>query len=101
MSDQITLVVTASPNPNEMEAVQDYVTKAGPLLAGAGGIPVKRLKITDVFFGDKSFAILLVMDFPSKQAVVDMFNSDAYQALVPSRDKGFFQVNIFFAEAAG
>jgi uncharacterized protein (DUF1330 family) len=38
--------------------------------------------------------MVLVMDFDSSKAVTEMFESEAYAALVPVRDKGFAQMNI-------
>jgi uncharacterized protein (DUF1330 family) len=38
------------------------------------------------------------MDFPSKQALINMFDSDTYKALIPIRKKGFESINIFFAD---
>ena len=91
-----TLVVTGSPNPSEMEAVQSYLKGVMPLLMGAGGKVVKRLKVAKVVNGRPS-CMVLVMDFPSEEAVTDLFASDAYQALVETRDKGFSEMNMLIA----
>ena len=46
MSDATaTLVVTAIPNPAEMDSVQQYLKGVMPLLQGAGGRLVKRQKV--------------------------------------------------------
>ena len=97
MSDPTTLVVTALPNPTEMPAVQAYVQGVMPLLLGAGGRVVKRLKAEEVLNGDP-VGMVLVMDFPSLEAARDLFRSDAYQALVPTRDKGFRRIDIVLAQ---
>jgi uncharacterized protein (DUF1330 family) len=96
MNDQSTLVVTASPNPDEMPSVQEYLKGVLPLLIGAGGRPVKRLKVDDVIRGEPS-GIVLVMDFDSAEAITEMFASDDYAALVPARDRGFSQMNIMLS----
>ena len=93
-----TLVVTASPNPNEPEATQAYLKGVLPLLMGAGGKPVKRLKVTDAIGAEKGYGMVLLMDFESKDAVAAMFESDEYQALVPTREKGFTSMTINFAD---
>ena len=41
--------------------------------------------------------MVLVMDFPSDMAVNKLFESDAYAALIPTRDKGFTDMNIMIA----
>ena len=99
MSDQTktdektTLVVTAVPNPNEMASVQEYLHGVLPLLMGAGGKPVKRLKVDKVINGKPS-GMVLVMDFDSANAISGMFESEDYAALVPVRDRGFSEMNI-------
>ena len=93
MDDKATLVVTATPNPNEMESVQDYLKGVLPLLMGAGGKPVKRLKVNEVIRGNAS-GMVLVMDFDSDEAITALFESEEYAALVPVRDLGFKEMNI-------
>ena len=88
-----TLVVTGTPNPSEMKAVQDYLQGVMPLLIGAGGTLVKRLKVAKVVNGRPS-GMALVMDFPSEEAVTELFASEAYEELIENRDKGFAEMNI-------
>ena len=93
MNDRTTLVVTAVPNPNEMESVQKYLQGVMPLLMSAGGSLVKRLKVDQVIHG-KPNGMVLVMDFDSADEVAGMFESEDYAALVPVRDKGFAEMSI-------
>ena len=93
MDASTTLVVTAVPDPNEMASVQEYLQGVMPLLMGAGGKPVKRLKVDEVIHGKPS-GMVLVMDFDSADAIGEMFKSDDYAALIPARDKGFAEMNI-------
>ena len=93
MSEKTTLVVTAVPNPKEMASVDEYLHGVLPLLKGAGGKVVKRLKVDKPIHGKPS-AMVLVMDFDSADAVTTMFESDDYAALVPVRDRGFAEMNI-------
>jgi uncharacterized protein (DUF1330 family) len=93
MDEKTTLVVTAVPNPDEMPSVQEYLKGVMPLFTEAGGTLVKRLKIEKVIHGSPS-GMALVMDFDSAGAVTEMFESDAYAALVPVRDRGFSEMNI-------
>ncbi|WP_282088954.1 DUF1330 domain-containing protein [Aquimarina algiphila] len=93
-----TLIVTSSPNLDEIEALQKYVKEVMPLLLDIGGTVIKRSKIEDVYHGEQKFVFLLVMDFPSKENVINLLNSKAYQNLIPNRDKGFSEINILFAD---
>jgi uncharacterized protein (DUF1330 family) len=76
-----------------MASVQEYLQGVMPLLMGAGGQPVKRLKVDEVIHGKPS-GMVLVMDFDSDEAITGLFESDDYAALVPIRDKGFAEMNI-------
>ena len=99
MSASATLIVTATPNPSEPAAMRAYLQGVMPLLMGAGGQLVKRLGVGRTFAGDPGYEMVLVMDFPSPQAVDDLFSSDAYQALVPVRDRGFTRMEISVARS--
>ena len=96
-NDKTTLVVTAVPNPDEMASVQAYLQGVMPLLTGAGGQLVKRLKVGEVVNGRRA-GMVLVMDFDSSAAVTELFASDDYAALVPVRDKGFSEMNILLTQ---
>ena len=93
MSEKATLVVTATPNPEEIESVQSYLQGVLPLLSGAGGQLVKRLKVENLIYG-KPNGMVLVMDFDSEEAITGVFESEDYAKLLPVRDKGFKEMNI-------
>ena len=93
MAEKSTLVVTATPNPEEMASVQEYLQGVLPLLKGAGGDLIKRAKVGKVIKGNPC-GMVLVMDFDSAEAITSMFESEEYAALVPARDRGFAEMNI-------
>lgn len=95
--EKTTLVVTAVPNPSEMASAQEYLKGVLPLLMGAGGKPVKRLKVDEVIHGNPS-GMVLVMDFDSADTITGMFESQDYAALVPGRDRGFAEMNILLTQ---
>lgn len=94
MDQPTTLVVTAVPDPAEMPSVQAYLQGVLPLLMGAGGKLLKRLKVGEVVNG-RPAGMVLVMDFDSGEAIRAMFASEAYAALIPARDRGFAEMNIY------
>ena len=97
MTDKATLVVTATPDPNEMPSVQAYLQGVMPLLIEAGGKLGKRQKVGSVVNGRPS-GMVLVMDFESDEDVTNLFASSAYADLVQVRDKGFTEMNILVTE---
>ena len=94
-----TLLVTATPAEGQGEAMGRYLQGVQPLLVGAGGTPVKRVRVTETLTGSAGTALALVMDFENAEAIQGVFTSDAYQALVPDRDQGFSSVDILITEA--
>ena len=97
MADKTTLLVTAMPNPSEQESMQAYLKGVLPLLLGAGGQLVKRAKVSGTITGKPPYGMVVVMDFPDREQLEKLFASEAYTALVPSRDKGFASIDICFA----
>lgn len=93
MDGKATLVVTAVPDPKEMASVQQYLHGVMPLLIGAGGTLVRRLKTHRIVNG-RPAGMVLVMDFESAEAASALFESTDYRALVPVRDRGFAEMNI-------
>jgi uncharacterized protein (DUF1330 family) len=97
MNQMATLIVTANPNPNEMESVQEYLKKVLPLFVGSGGKLVKRLKVSKIIGGNPS-GMVMVMDFDSDKVITELFESRDYAALIPIRDKGFSEMNILITQ---
>ena len=95
--NKTTLVVTAVPNPSEMASVQEYLNGVMPLFQKAGGNLVKRLKVADTLHGNPA-GMVLVMDFDSAESVTSLFDSDDYAALIPTRDRGFKEMNILLTQ---
>ncbi|MGL1932230.1 MAG: DUF1330 domain-containing protein [Desulfotalea sp.] len=98
MTDKTTLIVTSNPNPEHQEALNEYVKGVMPLLLNLGGVVIKRSLVTDTYHGHKHFTFLLVMDFPSKQSLLEVFESADYKSLIPMREKGFKTIDISFAD---
>ena len=94
-----TLLVTVTPADGQNEAMGRYLKGVQPLLAGAGGTPVKRVHVTDTITGTAGTGLALVMDFENAETIKGVFASDAYQALIPDRDKGFSNIEILITEA--
>jgi len=93
-----TMIVTAQPNPDQRDEAQAYVGQALPMLLGAGGKLLKRVKVRNAVVGEQTFALSLVMEFPDADAIEAVFSSDAYAKIAPHRDKGFAFMNIVICE---
>ena len=94
------LAVTATPNPDEMEAMQTYLSRVGPILTDHGGQALYRGRSIAAVVGDLSFGMLLVMKFESVQAIQGLFASPEYQELIPFREKGFKKFDAVISSAS-
>lgn len=94
----VVMIVNGQLNPNEKEALSSYVTQSTPLFAQAGGKLVSRHQVTEAVVGEYSINLVVMMKFDSAEAVRSVFDSQAYQALIPLRDKGFTQLNVFIGQ---
>ncbi len=65
-----------------------YFKKQGLILIG-------KHKISENIVGDKKLHVVVVMEFPSSQAIKKVFESEAYKALLPYRDKAFTDLEMF------
>lgn len=94
-----TLVVTAVPNPQEMEEMQTYLKGVVPVLTANGGEIVFRGKADKALVGELNFGMMLVMNFNSKEDIESTFESSEYKALIPHREKGFKKMDIVILDA--
>ena len=92
------LLVTVTPAEGQGEAMGRYLQGVQPILIGAGGTPFKRVRVTHTVAGTAGTAMAMMMDFDTPEAITEAFASDAYQALIPDRDKAFSNVEILITE---
>tara|TARA_Y100001001_G_C8014363_1_gene310950 strand:- start:4078 stop:5430 length:1353 start_codon:yes stop_codon:yes gene_type:complete len=95
MPEKKFMIVNAILNPREKEAFAFYSENSAPLFKKAGGTPVGKFKITQSLVGNMNLHILVIMEFPSAQAIKDVFESEEYKKLLPFRDKAFGQLEVY------
>ena len=54
----------------------------------------QKIEYGDPVIGDKPFEMVMLVDYPNYEAVRKVFHSEAYQAIIPERDKAFLKYNI-------
>ncbi len=97
MTNNTLLITFAKPDPTELEMFGSYVGASTELAIEAGGEVSSRFPVTHIH-GDAPASIFGFATFPSSTAINDMFDSKAYQALVPDRDKSVESVNAYIVE---
>lgn len=71
------------------EALAAYFRVTDPLLRRAGARIVRRFAITDVLVGTHPSRTLVIVEYPSRAAVDQVFGSPEYAAIGPIRDRAF------------
>jgi uncharacterized protein (DUF1330 family) len=92
------LLVVSTPREGGDEARRRYVEAAVPLIAGASGNPLRRLRVTEVLAGSGTAAFVFVADFDDSAEIHTLLAGAEYRALVPFRDAGFESMDIYVAE---
>ncbi|MEH6535966.1 MAG: DUF1330 domain-containing protein [Psychroserpens sp.] len=95
MSEKPLMIVNATPNLEEQEAYEYYVSNAGPLFKKFGGMPFVKYKISEAIVGTQTAQVVVVMQFPNNEAIKNVFDSEAYKALLPYREKAFKSLTVF------
>lgn len=99
MTNNTLLITFAKPDPTQLEVFGSYVGASTELAIEAGGEVSSRFPVAHVH-GDAPASIFGFATFPNPRAINDMFDSEAYQALVPDRDKGVESVNAYIVDDA-
>ena len=99
MPEPVLFVSIGTPDPEQSDALMEYAEKAPPLLVAAGAVPKTRAKLVEQLVGADAPGTLFVAEFPSVEAVKSVFSSDAYTALIPTRDKAFTDLKFLIMEA--
>ena len=98
MSEKAVLIVTATPNPNELEALKRYQEKATQILTAGGGTNLQRYEVQSNLAGNAR-KIVAILDFESAEQVQNLFDSEEYKAIIEDRDKGFNDLDIFIGKS--
>jgi uncharacterized protein (DUF1330 family) len=65
---------------------QIYAKSVGATLEPFGGKVLMRGKVTEVMAGTHDRQNVVILTFPDRDAALGWYRSDAYQALLPTRD---------------
>ena len=58
-------------------------------------MPFEKYKISETIVGTQTVQLVIVMQFPNDEAIKNVFDSAAYKALLPYREKAFTTLNVF------
>ena len=95
MEQPVFLMVEATPNPDQKEALQAYLSQAPVVTKVHGGVPVATYNVETAMDDGETPAVFAVISFPSRGAIQALFNDPAYKALIPERDRGFDHIRYY------
>jgi len=95
-----TLIVNATPNPNEAEALAYYSEHAGAILKAHQGKLIGKYTIFESLTQEKLENNVMIMEFEDDRIIQALTNHEAYQKLIPYRNKAFNKISIAFATKA-
>lgn len=91
------MLVTCTLDTSKLADFKHYVSHARPIFAANGGKPVGQFATEATLFGDAETTHVIVMAFPSAQAIHAVFADPAYQALIPARTAAFPRLQILIS----
>jgi len=73
------------------ERYLEYGAAVAPLLAGAGG----RIVFATALLGDGSWDLVALVEYPTRQAFLEMIGSDEYQAIAHLRSEALVKGELY------
>jgi len=95
MHNPVFLIITASPDPAQEVARTEYLQQAQPVSAKHGAIQVASYQLNESLDGGSMPAVCVIVSFPSRAAIHDLFADPDYQRLIAHRDLGFTSIRYF------
>jgi len=87
-------IVLGVPDPDKADSLKAYAQAAPGIIKGK---PVARYDLGDKLVGDKAGTFLTIVEHESEDAIKEAFASEAYQEVIPLRDEGFAELDVFLA----
>lgn len=83
----MTAIITVDLTPTDKDKLKSYSALAADTLIPFGGKFIAKGPIT-VLHGDTTFSTKVIIQFPDQENAKNWYESEAYQTLIPNRDKG-------------
>lgn len=93
------VLVMSDPDPAGAESRQTYSDGVRPLLATAGATSFLGASVVKTQVGPERSGVATVFQFPDVAQATAFFEQEAYQDLIPFREKGFRHMEILILDA--
>ena len=83
-----------TPNPNDIEALNIYLGTTKPLLEAVGAEIIQTYETAQTLVGDTLPELVIIVRYPDKASVDQVFESSEYHALREIRERAFLKYQI-------
>ena len=90
----VRIIAQTTLNTDEPEALDQYLSIAGPLVEKAGGVILNQFEVGESIVGETSVQYISIIEYPDQKAVDSVFQSEEYSALTDVRKKAFLTYRI-------
>ena len=97
--EKVFLIISAIPNPDNMEGFQLYLSKIMPIIMSNGGKIVGRYKTIEQLMGEGGPKVTAMVEFPSAETVKKMIAGDEFNALKELRAETFKKMDLMLSAA--
>ncbi|WP_413718725.1 DUF1330 domain-containing protein [Silicimonas sp. MF1-12-2] len=84
-------------NEDQALALGKYLEITEPLLKREGARIIERFSLEDDVIGHRPAKSVIIVEYPSRQAVDNVFSSPEYEAAIPYRDVAFATYSVHIA----
>lgn len=95
---KVNLVIVATINHNEKEALTHYLKHVGILYEKYQAKSVSKYKVSEALIGEYTPSLVSIMEFPDRSSLNQLFDGAEYKELLPSREKAFVKVEAYISE---
>lgn len=85
------LIVNAVPNTDDMSSFQSYLSQIVSIFKQHGGSNFQRFKTVEQIMGQGGIKAAAIVEFPSTEAIHQMYASEEFNALNDLRKKAYKQ----------
>ncbi len=93
------LLISGTPDPDKSVQLQEYVSKVMAIHAAAGGKAVGKYSISEQLVGDGGAKLMAIIEYPNAEAVRNVVESEAFNALNTLRDEVYLDLNLMIGNA--
>jgi uncharacterized protein (DUF1330 family) len=85
----VKVIALVTINDDQPRALAAYLEATLPLLEAVGGSIAQRFTVQGQVVGNMPAKSVMIINYPSYEAVQELFESEAYQNIIPTRNLAF------------